>query len=158
MLAAIPAFGFTAAPLRRSSNKIFAGLLTGLVVGTINVFLELFGARHGIYFVNGLVMFAHSSLALTIAWILFTSAFALGTELIKNLPDPRAAIALYISAGTIIGIFSDYSGQRWLGQFQMGPNGNWLFIIAIWIVMVPATIAIYKTVDKIFARRSRATQ
>jgi hypothetical protein len=155
MLAAIAAFSIMAIPLRKNPGKIFAGILAGLLVGLINILVEFFGARNQIYFVHGLWMFAHSSMALTAAWILFAACFALGTESIKKLTMPQAALMVYISVGIIIGTFSDFAGQSWLGHFQMGPNGNWLFIIPIWLILVPATVAIYGTVDKIFARRPK---
>ena len=130
-------------------KKASAAVFTGLVVGLVNMAVESYAYEHKLYNVYGLLPIGHSSLALTIGWVSLTACFALGSESLRKSSRPGLALAIYIVAGIIAGIVSDYLGQIATYHFRMGPNGNWLHIYLIWGAFVPAAMIIYKVVLKV---------
>jgi len=135
---------FMIAYKRPGWKKASAAVFTGLVVGLANMALEYYAYKHKIYFVFGLLPIGHSSLALTIGWVSLTACFLLGSESLREASRPGRALAIYIMAGIIAGIFSDYLGEIATFHFRMGPQGSWLYISLIWISLVPAAMLIYK--------------
>ncbi len=129
---------------RASAGKIMVALVAGVTVALLNFGIEALGARGRIYFVHGLWPIAHSALSLTIGWIFFTSSFALGSELIGSGPKPGIRLALYICAGIIAGIFSDYLGQIWTGHFALGAKGSWFYILLVWSSLTPLSLLIFR--------------
>jgi len=140
---------FMIAYQRPGWKKASAAIFTGLVVGLVNLAVESYGYEHQIYKVYGLITIGHSSLALTIGWVSLTACFALGSESLKQSSRPGRALLIYIIAGIIAGIFSDYLGQIATYHFRMGPDGSWLHIYLIWITMVTGAMFIYKAVVKV---------
>lgn len=125
-----------------------AAVTTGVIVGLANLLAEYLAARHKIYFVSGLIPVGHSSLALTIGWMSLAACFVLGSERLRKYSWPRLALATYAGAGILAGLFSDYLGAIAFGHFKLGPNGNWLYICLVWVILLPGALFIYKISQK----------
>jgi hypothetical protein len=149
MIIGLMTAAFMIAHGRPGWKKSSAAIISGVVIGLVNMAVEYLAARHRIYSVSGLMMVGSSSLALTFGWMSVTACYTLYSESLREYPRPGIAFVIYLAAGIIGGIVSDYLGQIATGHFRMGANGNWLYIGLIWLALVPAAVIIYKAVLKI---------
>jgi hypothetical protein len=149
MIIGLMTAAFMIAHGRPGWKKSSAGIISGVVIGLVNMVVEYLAAQHRVYSVSGLMMVGSSSLALTVGWMSVTACYTLYSESLREYPSPGIAFAIYLAAGIVGGIVSDYLGQIATGHFRMGPNGTWLYIGLIWLALVPAAVIIYKAVLKI---------
>jgi len=139
--------------VRPEKRQFYGALATGAFVALANFLLEVTGARLEIYHVSGALALAGSPVSLDIGWFFLGFSYCLGYSLLTRIaPHPRAASAVYLLAGILLGCLYDYCCAKFLPVVRLGARGSPHHIAFVWLIMIPSTILYYRI---ILARPSR---